>query len=49
VVEMKSRGVTVYQLTICHAELVSASYFDRDESKTLKQVQGDEWRGTNGG
>ncbi|MEY3940716.1 MAG: hypothetical protein RLZZ604_1176 [Pseudomonadota bacterium] len=41
VVEMKSRGVTVYQLTICHAELVSASYFDRDESKTLKQVQGD--------
>jgi len=41
VVEMKSRGVTVYQLTICHAEFVSASYFDRDESKTLKQVQGD--------
>ena len=41
VVEMKSRGVTVYQLTICHAELVSASYFDRDKSKTLKQVQGD--------
>ena len=41
VVEMKSRGVTVYQLTICHAELVSASYFDWDESKTLKQVQGD--------
>ena len=41
VVEMKSRGVTVYQLTICHAEPVSASYFDRDESKTLKQVQGD--------
>ena len=41
VVEMKSRAVTVYQLTICHAELVSASYFDRDESKTLKQVQGD--------
>ena len=41
VVEMKSRGVTVYQLTVCHAELVSASYFDRDESKTLKQVQGD--------
>jgi len=41
VVEMKSRGVTVYQLTICHAELVSASYFDRDESKTLKQVQRD--------
>ena len=41
VVEMKSRGVTVYQLTICHAELVSASYFGRDESKTLKQVQGD--------
>jgi len=41
VVEMKSRGVTVYQLTICHAELVSASYFDRDGSKTLKQVQGD--------
>jgi len=41
VVEMKSRGVTVYQLTICHAELVSVSYFDRDESKTLKQVQGD--------
>ncbi len=41
VVEMKSRGVTVYQLAICHAELVSASYFDRDESKTLKQVQGD--------
>ena len=41
VVEMKSRGVTVHQLTICHAELVSASYFDRDESKTLKQVQGD--------
>jgi tRNA pseudouridine55 synthase len=41
VVEMKSRGVTVYQLTICHAELVSAPYFDRDESKTLKQVQGD--------
>ena len=41
VVEMKSRGVTIYQLTICHAELVSASYFDRDESKTLKQVQGD--------
>jgi tRNA pseudouridine55 synthase len=40
VVEMKSRGVTVYQLIICHAELVSASYFDRDESKTLKQVQG---------
>ncbi len=42
VVEMKSRGVTVYKLTICHAELVSASYFDRDESKTLKQVQGDD-------
>ena len=41
VVEMKSRGVTVYQLTICHAELVSASYFEQDESKTLKQVQGD--------
>jgi tRNA pseudouridine55 synthase len=41
VVEMKSRAVTVYQLTICRAELVSASYFDRDESKTLKQVQGD--------
>ncbi len=41
VVEMKSRGVTVHQLTICHAELVAASYFDRDESKTLKQVQGD--------
>ena len=41
VVEMKSRGVTIYQLTICHAELVSASYFDWDESKTLKQVQGD--------
>ncbi|HQS11863.1 MAG: tRNA pseudouridine(55) synthase TruB [Sphingomonadales bacterium 35-56-22] len=41
VVEMKSRAVTVYQLTICHAELVSASYFDRDESKTLKQVQDD--------
>ena len=41
VVEMKSRAVTVYQLTVCHAELVSASYFDRDESKTLKQVQGD--------
>jgi len=41
VVEMKSRGVTVHQLTICHAELVSASYFERDESKTLKQVQGD--------
>jgi tRNA pseudouridine55 synthase len=41
VVEMKSRGVAVYQLTICHAELVSASYFDRDESKMLKQVQGD--------
>jgi tRNA pseudouridine55 synthase len=40
-VEMKSRGVTVYKLTICHAELVSASYFDRDESKALKQVQGD--------
>jgi tRNA pseudouridine55 synthase len=43
VVEMKSRGVTVYQLTISHAELVSASYFDRDESKTLKQVQGDRY------
>ena len=41
VVDMKSRGVTIYQLTICHAELVSASYFDWDESKTLKQVQGD--------
>jgi tRNA pseudouridine55 synthase len=41
VVEMKSRSVTVYQLTICHAELVSASHVDRDESKTLKQVQGD--------
>ena len=41
VVEMKSRGVTVHQLTICHAELVSASYFERNESKTLKQVQGD--------
>ncbi len=41
VVEMKSRGVTVHQLTICHAELVSASYFERDGSKTLKQVQGD--------
>ena len=41
VVEMKSRAVTVYQLTICHAELVSASYFDRDESKTLKQFKGD--------
>jgi len=41
VVEMKSRAVTVYQLTICHAELVSASYFEQDESKTLKQVQGD--------
>ena len=41
VVEMKSRAVTVYQLTVCHAELVSASYFDRDEIKTLKQVQGD--------
>jgi tRNA pseudouridine55 synthase len=46
VVEMKSRGVTVYQLTICHAELVSASYFDRDKSKTLKQVQGDEILGS---
>ena len=31
VVEMKSRGVTVYQLTICHAELVSASYFGTHE------------------
>ena len=41
VVDMKSRGVTIYQLTICHAELVSASYFDWDESKMLKQVQGD--------
>ena len=41
VVEMKSRAVTVHKLTICHAELVLASYFDRDESKTLKQVQGD--------
>ena len=41
VVEMKSRSVTVYQLTICHAELVSVSHVDRDESKTLKQVQGD--------
>ncbi len=41
VVEMKSRGVTVYQLTICHAELVSVSHVDRDGSKTLKQVQGD--------
>jgi tRNA pseudouridine55 synthase len=41
VVEMKSRAVTVNQLTICHAELVSVSHVDRDESKTLKQVQGD--------
>ena len=31
VVEMKSRGVTVYQLTFCHAELVSASYFGTHE------------------
>ena len=45
-VEMKSRAVTVYQLNICHAELVSASYFDPDKSKTLKQVQGDERLGS---
>jgi tRNA pseudouridine55 synthase len=48
-VEMKSRGVTVYALSIRHAELVSASYLTSgDESKTLerkslkvKRVQGD--------
>lgn len=46
VVEMKSRAVTVYQLNIGHAEFVSASYFDPDKSKALKQVQGDERLGS---
>ncbi|MFN3450875.1 MAG: tRNA pseudouridine(55) synthase TruB [Sphingorhabdus sp.] len=45
-VEMKSRAVTVYRLNIGHAELVSASYFDPDKSKALKQVQGDERLGS---
>ena len=49
IVEMKSRVVTVHELLVSHAELVSppvtnvpASYFNRDKSKTLEQVQGDE-------
>ncbi len=41
-VEMKARGVTVHNLSICHAELVSASYSSSLEIKALKQVQGDE-------
>jgi tRNA pseudouridine55 synthase len=48
-VEMKARGITVYALSIRHAEPVSASYLTSgDESKTLerkslkvKRVQGD--------
>ncbi|MBC2668018.1 tRNA pseudouridine(55) synthase TruB [Novosphingobium piscinae] len=46
-VVLKSRGVTVHQLTIRHAEPVSASISPstlsaREEGWTLKQVQGDE-------
>ena len=42
VVEMKARGVTILDLTLSHAELVSASYSSSSEIKTLKQIQGDE-------
>jgi tRNA pseudouridine55 synthase len=46
-VELKSRSVTIYDLKVRHAELVSASIAPsaptgRDEEWTLKQAQGDE-------
>jgi tRNA pseudouridine55 synthase len=41
-VEMSARSITVHNITIRHAELVSASSFERQRSKTLKQVQGDD-------
>ncbi|MFN0045855.1 MAG: tRNA pseudouridine(55) synthase TruB [Sphingorhabdus sp.] len=41
-VEMKARSVFIHSLTLRHPELVSGSYFDEQNSKTLKQVQGDE-------
>jgi tRNA pseudouridine55 synthase len=41
-IEMQTRSVFIHSLTLRHPELVSGSYFNEQNIKALKQVQGDE-------
>jgi tRNA pseudouridine55 synthase len=41
-IEMQARSVFIHSLTLHHPELVSGSYFNEQNIKVLKQVQGDE-------